>query len=261
MSTINRYKLSVIIPGIRPERWTALYDSLKLAIGDNTWEALFVGPKCPDGSLPDVTNVRFIQDRGCPSRAFQIGVSLAEGEYICFGTDDAVAVPGTLDECLKIVTNTNVPVDIVITTYVEGANVYGPQHAVHFQEPSWHAGYHEGLRLPGINPSWFIGLPLIQRKVFEDILGGLDCVYEHINLNIYLLLFKAQTMGYKVVVSPRIVYMVDFDPSRVASSDPILLAGGQDYELLKADLSRGGRPVAPWRHADPVWKRREYNVS
>jgi hypothetical protein len=124
MSTINRYKLSVIIPGIRPERWTALYDSLKLAIGDNTWEALFVGPKCPDGSLPDVTNVRFIQDRGCPSRAFQIGVSLAEGEYICFGTDDAVAVPGTLDECLKIVTNTNVPVDIVITTYVEGANVF-----------------------------------------------------------------------------------------------------------------------------------------
>lgn len=258
----HKFELSVVVPGIRPENWMKLYTSLRDSIGPHAWEVIFVGPYFPPEEVTDNPNVKYLMDSGSPSRAFQMGSLLCEGELICFGTDDAIAQPNALHECIELCQADEDCETIIITSYVEGINVYGEQHKQHFSEASWHAGYHAGLRLPNVDPKWFIGLPLMNKDLYDE-LGGLDCRYEHINLNIYKMLFHAQVSGSRVSVSPNFVYHVDFDPSRDPNSDPILLAGAYDYELFKQDfhapLEMGSpRPydIHNWKQAPSIWKRR-----
>lgn len=250
----KKYNLSIIVPFLNDEGLIKLYHSLKDSIGNTfTWEVIAVGPYIPKHTQ-SLSNFRYIQDYGSPSRAFCIGAELAEGEYITFGTDDAIAQPNALGEALNLIYTGQTVVCII--RYTEGINVYGPNHAKHFDHPSWRAGYHADLRISNVDPNWFIGLPLLETDLYRNY-GGLDCNYQHINLNIYKMLFAMQKAGYRFITSPNFVYHVDFDTSRQPDTHPILKAGKEDYEVFVNDMTNKVYfPSHSWTEVENKWNKR-----
>lgn len=82
---VNKPKISLIAPSIRPELWSQFCASLS----NNTveWEVVFVGPKAPICDLP--SNFRWIEASCKPSQCTHIAFMEAKGEYVSLTADDA----------------------------------------------------------------------------------------------------------------------------------------------------------------------------
>ena len=82
---VNRPKISLIGPSIRPELWKQFCDSLT----NNTvsYEVVFVGPKGPICEMP--SNFRWINSSVKPSQCTHIAFMEAKGEYVSLTADDA----------------------------------------------------------------------------------------------------------------------------------------------------------------------------
>ena len=76
--------ISIVISGARPNLWLDLCRS----IGKNriSFELIFVGPNPPEYQLPN--NVFFVKTSTKPVQCFEIGIRLAQGNYLLFLADD-----------------------------------------------------------------------------------------------------------------------------------------------------------------------------
>lgn len=72
--------ISIIVPGIRVEKWLSLYNSVRSC--SLSFEFIFCGPTPPVSEVFRLSNVKFIQDFGSPNRAQQIAATKATGKYI-----------------------------------------------------------------------------------------------------------------------------------------------------------------------------------
>ena len=188
------YDLSVIIPSINPEKWWQLLQGIKDSVGKYSFEVIFVGPHQPAEQFNE-RNVRFVQDRGCPARALQLGVSLANGIHFCWFPDDSTIDAGSLESCLDLIKDK--PKNHGITMrYDEGDNKQD-------QDPSyWIGSTHTDLRLLGIHPDWKISPVFFYHREYFIEVGGISCALEHINMNGHSLAFYIQYMGGVLHSSP-----------------------------------------------------------
>lgn len=110
-------RLSVVVPSIRPQNLTRLYDSIYAAYyGD--FEFIVVSPYPLPVALDGVLNVKLVEDLGSPVRAQQRGICAASGDYVLWGVaDDGVFFPGSIDAALAKAG----PRTVVIGKYYEGA--------------------------------------------------------------------------------------------------------------------------------------------
>ena len=96
-------------------------------------------------------------------------------------------------------------------------------------------------------------------------LGGLDCRYEHINMNVHDLGFRAQRNGSVVYYSPKIIMRCVWDPNRNAQNSPIIAAFVYNdrplfqYDYCSPDVVNV-RSICidydNWRGNHSVWPRR-----
>jgi hypothetical protein len=80
-------KVSIFLAGIRPENWTRLYQSVTQSTL-REFEIIFVGPKPPADNLLDNANVKFIQDFGCSSRCYHLGLLASSYDFVTWAADD-----------------------------------------------------------------------------------------------------------------------------------------------------------------------------
>lgn len=254
------YDLSVIVPGIRNEHWETIYDQLKVACKRFSYELIFVGPSpLPERLQKDFT-VKYIKDFGTPTRALHIGTVLAEGKYFTWLSDDAHLYPDSVDNALETLLQNNPEKDIVCVRYTEGPGHCGAEFPMSY----WVAGTHPDLRAPGVNPDWKIPCVMMLASARYRELGGLDCRFEHINMNVHDLAFRAQRDGTVVHMSPTQVMNCDFETGRTVENSAVIAAFWENDRPLFWQLYGGGiddRPIKidieNWRASPPVWARRK----
>ena len=106
-------KLSVILPGIRPQNWQKLYDSIDKAVNRRySWELVAIGPEGIDLNAYS-GSYKFIEDRGSPCHCQQRVLLTCAGEYVTWAADDGEFLPNAL--------NHDFDVDAIFCKYVEGS--------------------------------------------------------------------------------------------------------------------------------------------
>jgi glycosyltransferase involved in cell wall biosynthesis len=254
-------KVSLIIPSIRPQNWPLLVSDMAASCVTNSWEIIFVGPKMNN----DISfyAVKMIRDFGSPSRCFQIGASIAEGDYIAFCSDDCRITPSGFNMAIMEADAKMGREDGMTLLYSEGADYGGNQHE---QPEYWIAHTHTDLRLPGVDPTWLINPTFMYRRDFFYEMGGMDCSFEHMNMNIHDLAFAVQGRGGRIIKSPSRVFQFNWTQSGVTPEyQPVFNAFvANDRPLIQSLYSNPMysklRDVRfdNWRQQPAIWQRRQF---
>lgn len=186
--------LSIIVPGIRHQNWLSLFQSAEGAIGNYSFEMIFIGPRGNyDDSLNQKPNFKFIEDYGTPARCAQIGLLHSSGNFMTWASDDGTYLAGALRDCISLF-NTLRVVDGIVIRYREGGN---------FSDNSVYIAHtHVDMRIFGI-PSHYRIAPLgMYNTHLIKAIGGWDCRYEHLNMCNHDLAFRLQNLGGKLEFSP-----------------------------------------------------------
>jgi len=203
---VTKPKISIITQSINPHRWINLYDQIAQSVGKYQFELITIGPNFPPQKLQEVYNFRYIRDFGCPSRCFQIGVELSDGEYIVSIPDDAFIFEKSLEQCLDFMSDK--PQNHGMTVmYNEGG---GNQH---LNSEYWRGKYHNDIKpLVGVREDWKIAPCFLYNKEYFVSLGGLNCDLHHVNLNGHSVAFVTQARGGEMHSSPCCVFKCGWEP-------------------------------------------------
>lgn len=258
-----KYDLSLVISGIRTENWEVLYEEMKNSCSNFSFEIVF----CSYNDLPDplkkYENVKYIKDFGCPSRCLQLGTTIAEGEMIAIVSDDGKILKNSFNEAIRLLKNSTNPYkNIVALRYTEGQNfIANPED---FAPKYWHAKYHGDLRLQGIEDNWKICLMFLMNTERYREMGGIDCRFEHFNMNLHDLAFRSQRDGSEILISENFVTAQNWEPNRGNESPIIQAFYENDRPLFNSTYSSKEnslkRPIKidydNWKEADERWRRR-----
>jgi hypothetical protein len=254
-------KISLIIPTIHPDRLLELYKNFINSCKKHQCELIAVGPYFPPQEMVGIANFKFIRDFGSPSRCLQIASLIAEGEFITWCPDDVKMGEDALDKCIEYFEANLTENDGMNLTYSEGENFAGTQSE---EESYWIAHTHPDLRLAGIKDTWrTAALFLYKTKTFHQM-GGLDCQFEHINLNAHDLAFAVQGRHGKIVNSPCKVFAVNWNPNPYREEYiPILSCYHQNdsprmkhlYSNPNAATDRDIK-LDNWKNQPALWPRR-----
>jgi len=266
-----KYDLSVILPGLNPETWLGHMEDIRKSMGSYTFELIGVGPRPPTQEFLDLENTIYIQEFGHPSRCVQRATTVARGKYVTSGMEDGKWQPRAYEECLNILENELSYSDGICVRFYE--QDMDPNAPLPPQPPEWpnvmSAWYHRDLRLPGISNTWYWhGCWMYNLEFFKEI-GGLDCRFEHINLNCSDLAFRVQANGGKVIPSPNFVINVENKSAAAPSQRPIETAFHENdkplldqiYSDPQAAKKRFKINYDNWMDAEEVWSRRFGKIS
>ena len=256
-----KYNLSVIIPTITPEKLLAIYDQLISSVGSPyTFELICSGPDIPPEELRRKSNFKFFVDKGSPARCYQLATFFAEGEYIALIPDDCILMKNSFSECLQLVYQ-NTAKDGIILRYSEGVGYKGGDNDL--IPEYWTARYHGDQQLPGVLPEWKIAPSFMYNLSYFRELGGLDCRFEHVNMNTHDFAFRLQKTGGQMLMSPSKVMACDWNPdfsrsilfrAYIENDQPLFsqLYAQYDPNRIKIDYSN-------WVQSPSVWPRRYGN--
>ena len=152
-------EISIILPAIRVENWDKLYDSIMMSTS-RRFELIICGPYALTKKLQDLTNVKYVKDFGCPTRASAIASLLAEGKLITWVTDDAILVRDSLDTAINLLYSMGEDYkNVIISKYLEGQMGQQKTH-----QPDWYFKINgrQGVLVLTLNIYQMIGGSLIQ---------------------------------------------------------------------------------------------------
>lgn len=257
---MNKINLSIIIPSINPERLINIYDQCKNTLDSKyTFELIYVGPIIPSLELIQKENFKFYIDYGSPARSFQIGSLFAEGVYLAFLPDDGIIQNNAFTECLDLAYRIS-EIDGITLRYSEGVNYTGDQSD---NLEYWRGKYHDDQKLDGVSSEWKIAPLFMMHTLYFRELGGLDCMFEHVNLNSHDLMYRLQKIGGTMHLSPSKVLAADWNKNYAQSilfqaytqNDlPLFqkLYNNYDPNRLKIDYLN-------WINSPAKWQRRYNN--
>jgi hypothetical protein len=252
-----KYDLSVIIPSINPDKLCEVHDYMMESIGKYTCEMIYVGPALPPQVLYEKSNFKFYLDKGCPARCFQLGTFFADGEYLSFVPDDAHLQKDALSNCIDLMKKSSTK-DGITMRFSEGIGRTGTQDQ---DDAYWIAHTHDDLRkLPGVHVGWRTANMFMYNTLYFRELGGLDCRFEHVNMNSHDLAFRVQKAGGKIHPSPTKVSALDWYPhgpetimfqTYIQNDEPLFRAlySIDDPTRLRIDYNN-------WINAPSAWPRR-----
>lgn len=255
------YDLSIIVPGIRPENWKKLLEDLPLCCGNLKYEVIFAGPYfCDD--LKDTRHV-FVRDFGSPSHSFAKAASLANGRYICQCSDDGIYFENGLQKAFDSIQSDRKKICIV--RYTEGENYSGQEFPLSYWNIQHHMGCFGHGTCNGVRPEWDAGPVFMMNLEYYREMGGVDCRFEHLNLNVNDLIYRTYRDGGGTVLSPVQVISSDWVPNQSPNTHPCCGAFHfNDLPLFRflynSDEKVNSNPIKidieNWRQSPEIWARR-----
>lgn len=255
-----KYNLSLPLGGIRKENWQKFYDSAQKSIGEKyTWELVLCGPYSPEPYLESMHNVKWIEDWGAPTRAYQRAIIDSEGEWLIWAADDGWFYERELEYWLDYVYNPNNKITdktVLSFEYREGGNTYPHE--------SFHLNYHASIR-SHLHPNSYViyNLPLIKTQFVKD-LGGFDCRFESTAMPMSDFAARAQRSG----ADTRMIYKPIFEVTQYCgdTSDHIPIEKAFEeldaplyerlYRTAEADPGRIYIDLNNWKDSPARWVKR-----
>lgn len=268
-------KLSIFLAGFRNQNWIKLSESIPNVTTLTDYELVFVGPYPPPPELAEKDNVVFVQDWGCPSRCYQLGLLHSQGEYVIWAADDGIFSPGlAIDQAFAAMPNHRK--GLVSFSFTEGSTkelrIFGPgapkklKRAVDkikraSTDMNMILGENPALAMCGPAHYKIVMNALIRNDYFKEI-GGWDCRFEHIGVGSNDLAVRLQNDGAEVVMGGRFMDLSQewYSPDHL----PIEEAHAKnDMNLLSSIYSNIDNPRTKinfdnWKLAPEVWARRQF---
>ena len=198
--------ISIVVPSYR-DGLQAFVNSIDEALQEE-YELIVVSPfEVTVQSTPLMQECKVIVDRGSPSRCLQRGIIESSSDIFTWGTDDGIYFPETLKEAL-VSFRTKTRKDGMVMRYTE-EGPYSPMNGS--VEEYYVAKNHEANRQPGIDPDWITAPVGMYHKDYFLELGGFDCRFEHINMNMHDYAYRLQRDGGELIYSPSVVMHCNSD--------------------------------------------------
>ncbi len=248
-----KYKLSVLLPSIRPGNLKRLWDSIDAACTE-PWELIIVSPYELPPNVKYKENVKYIQSFRCPTASQQLGLLEATGEYVTYAADDGFFLPCSIDLALKsLYTEKNA---VVCGKYNEGAP--NPDMA----EINYYYIYtHNGSRCDGVpKDCLMLMVGVVPRKMLIEI-GGLDCRFEALPMAFNDWSIRLYNKGVKFIFQKEQMFSCTHMPGHEGDHGPIHDAQTQNDEIIfkgvyLKDTKRINIPLDTWKNTDEIWTRR-----
>ena len=257
-------KLSIFLAGFRPEKWLGLYESIPNAttLTDKEYELVFVGPYGLPPELQNKENVRFIEDWGCPTRCYQLGLLHSQGEYVVYIADDALCSPTlAIDKAFDIIPTHKK--GIVGLKYVEGT-LTKKQRRQQNRPDWWLMGTNLSLRaLPYINGNYYLLMTILARRDYLMEIGGFDCRFQQAGISAVELAIRLQNDGAEVIMGEKFMDVTHL-PGIEGDHAPVHYAHMEDdwplfvktYGEDPSGATRTKVDFDNWKQAEEVWNRR-----
>lgn len=248
------YKLSVLLPGIRPGNWRRLYDSIDYSCGSEKWELVIASPYELPTDIKYKGNVKWIQTWRCPTAAQQQALIASTGEYVSWAADDGTFLPCALSIGLKsLYTENNT---VVCGKYNEGAP--NPEMA---EINYYYIATHNASRCAGIpKDCLMLMVAIVPREILIEI-GGLDCRFEALPMAFNDWSIRIYNKGCKFIFQKEQMFTCSHMPGHVGDHGPI--HNGQVLHdepvfrgLYASDTKRVNIDINNWKETEEVWKRR-----
>lgn len=241
--------ISIIIPGIRTADWKNVIDSIGSACVNHSYEIIFIGPEY-NKVLDGVKNIKFVKDYGSPNRCQQIGMIMAEGDVVTWGSDDCMYEPESIDKCLLFLKKGGA--DVVVTNYNEGRCKAVQNFGLNVCYPN----------TKHIENSWVIfNTAFISRKNFNNM-GGFDCSFNVTCVGHADFAARCQMAGYVVEVYNIKLLNCSHLPGTTGDHAPV------HYSQLEQDIPNYTDkynkelfpevvvPIDNWKQQETIWSRR-----
>jgi hypothetical protein len=246
--------LSIILPSVRDiSRFVASIDD---ALAE-PYELIVVSPEHKD--IPwtqHQVQAKCVVDKGSPSRCLQRGISLAEGPVFTWGTDDGVYLPTVLRNTVQELRGYPKKDGMIVMYTEQGPGAFTGANPDYYVSKN-----HEANRQPGINPEWKIApVGMFYTDYFREI-GGIDCRFEHINMNIHDFVYRLQKDGGELHYSDGVAMHCDsnnWGPEHRILDDAYNLNDLPLFKSLYVDDSREVKiDFDNWKESPEVWRRFE----
>lgn len=258
--------LSVIVPSIRPQNLERLYTSIEGAYSGE-FEFIVVGPNpLPEFFYPK-RNARAIIDYGSPTRAQQIGLCRAVGDWVLWGcADDGYFYPGSVDRALVTEFLQPYPAmpsswrKVVVGKYYEGE---GENPAMNTRD-YYYINTHNVCRSTYIAPDMLMFmLGVASRQLLIEV-GGIDTVnFETLPMAFNDLSVRLYHAGAELVLQHDTMFRCSHMPGHEGDHGPV--HDGQtlhDEAMFRSiyndasSLTLCKIPLDNWKQAPARWERR-----
>jgi len=246
--------LSIIVPSIRQHNIIRLIESIDYP----DYELIIVGPYVKhDLSEYIIQNkllgkIKIVTDYGQITRAIQIGLTLATGDFITIMCDDGFYHPNHLVNIISLLkessNNTvvtcrytehhynNHPIDYFLLK-----NAYQPSPSV-------------------VKNDWFITNFAFFYRSYLEYLGGIDCKYECGAFAVGAdLAVRCYLENANIIFYDEPILHCDWEPQNPSHKAIEEAQGGPDtqYYIKKTFISK--IPFDNWKNTDSIWSRRLNN--
>lgn len=250
-------KLTVICPGIRPDNWYKLYNSVTDAfMGD--FQMIFIGPYDLPENLRDRSNIKYIKSFRSPIACQQQGLIAAEGEWIAWAADDGVYISGTLLTSFELLEGQDYKT-IIVSKYQEGDNPIGMDNDWYYTLSN-----HDTMKLPGVpKDAMLLNCGLVSRQLLLE-LGGWEarrfqvCPMSYNDLSI-----RAYKYGAKFILQPNAVFKCGHMPGATGDHGPIHI-GQTEYDqpiftgIYSNENDRIKIDINNWMESEERWPLRRF---
>lgn len=249
-------ELSIVMPGIRPERWEGVYASI-LKSTKRSFELIIASPLPLPPNLHTIRNLKFVKDWGSPVRASCIASLLCEGKDITWTADDAVYLPDALDKNLALLdTIKDQERGVVVAKYFEGEGGNKPLH----DDEYFKINGSPATAVPSAEDSYWLFNVAIMKLDYFNYLGGWDCRYEATFMSHTDLALRAQNHGASVHMSDAPLLDCGHMPGHSGDHGPIHDAQTtHDEPLFKSMHKKTLHHVVSsdnWKNSPALWGRR-----
>lgn len=218
MLTDSKYKLTVLVPGIRPQNWKRLYDSIEKTHA-GSWEIIFIGPYDVPENLKGIDNITYIEDWGTPMRCMQRGLNIAKGTWITWAADDGYFLKDAINISFKMLAKANADyMTLVMGKYIEGKN----DGSMSMQGDEYYMlKKHKATCMKYVPEDCFmLNVGIVARELLLEV-GGWDCQFEVCPMAFNDLAIRLHNKGVKFIIQNEIMFTCSHLPGREGDHGPI----------------------------------------
>ncbi len=249
-------KLSIVMPGIRPQNWVRAYESILQATKE-TFELIIVSPFELPVELQELGHVKYIREFGSPTRATQLGTLLAEGQYLFPNfCDDGIFLKDSIDKNLALLLEKGDDIKNIVTCkYSESQNFSHPER---WNDDTYYTLVRSYPVNKDITPAeWYVlNNPFWHTAYFQQ-LGGYSCEFGATPIAHADLAMRAYKDGAHIYLSNEPIMKVDHSQP---DHGPIEISQLQyDSPKFQAKYAAGVGNIEPavsrdnWKESDRFW--------
>ncbi len=252
-------KLTVIVPGIRPQNWVRLYNSIGTSCSKE-WEVIFIGPTGLPKELEEKNNVMFIKSERSPIACQQIGLLESRGEFITWAADDGVYLPMTLDIAIDMLDKE--PYTTIVTSkYFEGGDPNGEMGGDNYYK----LHTHDSMKLSGIpKECLMLNCGVISRSLLIYLGGWDSALFQVCPLAYTDFAIRAHKFGSRFILQEEVMFSCGHMPGETGDHGPIHRAQTYHDQPLFTGiytdpnlyLTRQNIKLDNWKKSPDVWPER-----